>query len=101
MDDETKRALAKILAEIQAMRLIINEAVAVALSQSENPDTIASFGRQDIEKIISDTEKMAESTLRAREFDKWQFAQIRANVKAQLDAIEIRVSRLKLGRTSH
>jgi rRNA maturation protein Rpf1 len=100
MDDDVKRAFAEVLAELHALRLIVNEALSVALCHESNPDNAVILARQDIYEIIEKAEKEAIVGPYA-EFRKWQMEKVRSVVAAQLDSIEKRVSRLKRDRAIH
>jgi hypothetical protein len=100
MDKEIEDGIAHLLSEMQAMRLIVNEALAVALSHESNPDNAIVYARQDIENIIQAGERKAkdDGTYESRQTD---FARIRASLKNQLDAIEKRLSLLLRHRVRH
>jgi hypothetical protein len=100
MDDDIKRAFAEIHAQLQALRLIVNEALSVALCHEPNPDNAVVLARRDIDQIIEIAEKEATAGSNV-EFRKGQIEKIRSLVKTQLDAIEKRVSRLQHDRALH
>ena len=86
--------------ELHALRLLVNEALCIALSHEQDPDNAVAPARKEIDQIIELTEKKAIAGQNA-EFRKWQAERVRSSVHAQLDAIEKRVSRLKRGRAVH
>jgi len=100
MDDEDKKEITRICAEMQAMRLVVNEALAVALSHEADPDKSASHARLDLTKVLDETERRAKEGPNA-EYRLWFCGLVRNSLDALLDAIEKRVSQLKLGRTAH
>jgi hypothetical protein len=100
MDEDLERKFADLFAELHALRLLVNEALSIALSHESNPDHAAVLARQDIDQIIERAETEAIAGPNA-EFRKWQIEKVRSLVKTQLDAIEKRVSRLKRDRAIH
>jgi ATP-dependent Clp protease ATP-binding subunit ClpA len=101
MDDDVKQKLTTLYADIMAVRLVVNEALAVALSHETNPDMAVSLARKAVEDIIDSTvEKAVATTTESNsESRRSLFEKVRASVNAQLDAIEKRVSRLRNDRT--
>ena len=85
---------------MHALALIVNEACSFALSHEKDPDRAVGLLRLDIDQIIGSTEKGAIAGPNA-EFRKWQVDRVRSLVKAQLDAIEKRLSHLKRDRPTH
>ena len=100
MDDELKEKFAELFAQLHALQLMVNEALSVALSYAEDPDNAIVLARREIDQIIERTEKMAIVGPNA-EFRKGHIEKVRSLVKAQVDAVEKRVSRLKRDRAKH
>lgn len=100
MEDDVKRQFAEIHAQLTALQLIANEALSVALSYASDPDRAVNLARRDIDEMIEATEKLAIAGPKA-EFRKQYIERVRALMKPLLDAIEKRVSQLKLERTVH
>lgn len=98
MDDEAKKEFADFYVEMVALRLIVNEALSVALSHEANPDSAVSLARQDLEQISDEAAKKL-SAGKSAEFATWFVGRVRASVSAQLDSIEKRVSKLRTDRT--
>ena len=101
MDDDLKRNLEEIFAELNALQLIANEALSLALYHEPDPDQAVALARRDIDQIIEGTEKMATARGSNVEFRRRHIETVRALVKPLLDAIEKRVSQLKRERTIH
>jgi hypothetical protein len=99
MDDDVKKELANLFAELTALRLLVNEALSIALSHERYPDTAVSLARKDLSDIIERVAKTAISDRNAPEYQVWFVDRVRASVMAQLDSIEKRVSQLQKNRT--
>jgi hypothetical protein len=100
MDDDLKRKLEEVFAQLTALQLVVNEALSLALYHEPDPDQAVTSARKDIDQMIATTEKMAISGPNA-EFRKRHIERIRSLVKPLLDSIEKRVSQLKQERTIH
>ena len=104
MSEDIKRLIVSLQFEIQALALITNEALSVALSKEADPDSAVSLARNDLTRILDESERKAidaEIGKDRKEFRKWFFAQVRESVAGKLDAIEKRVSRLTQTRRLH
>jgi cell division septum initiation protein DivIVA len=101
MDEDVKEQLAKLLVEMQALRLIVNEALSVALSYDSDPHDAVVRARRHVEETIERTEKMATAAGLNVESQKWIGDKVRASVNGQLDAVEKRASQLPRDRATH
>jgi len=99
MSEEDKK-FAILQTELQALRLMVQEAMAIALSHEANPDRSASFARQDLSAIIAKTKEAAKDGPNA-EFRLWFAERVGKSVADQMDAVEKRVSTLTQNRTQH
>ena len=92
--DKLDHKFADIFAELHALRLIVSEALSLALSYDADPHNTVVLARKDIDDIIERTETTATGGPNA-EFRRSHIEKVRSLVMAQLDAIEKRVSRLR------
>jgi hypothetical protein len=104
MDDETKLELVNIRAELQALRLAVNEALSIALSHEANPDKSVILARDDLKKIVGltrdeMTKKATDST--SQQFALWFVGLVDKSISSLMDEVERRVSQLKRDRALH
>jgi hypothetical protein len=97
---EHDRRFAEVFAELQALRLIVNEAFSMVLSLGDDPVAAVVTTRNHIKEGLERTETMAISGEGIPGFRKF-VGKVEESISGQLDAVERLVSQLRRGRATH
>ena len=100
-DNDVRNMLIQCQAEIQAVSLLVNEALSMVLSLDANPDKASTLARKDVEEMAAKAEKIAAGKEGLTETQQWFFQLVHASLRRKLDAVEKRVSTLSKDRTTH
>ena len=104
MDQQTRRELVQIRVDIQALRLLVTEALAMALSYDTRPATTTSLARRAIENLVDELQGSIcqdGADPAAIEFNRWFMDAVQGSVISLIDDIEARIEQLKKGRAVH
>jgi hypothetical protein len=94
---EYDRRFAEVFAELNAARLIVNEAFSMALSLHDDPAATVITTRNPIKETIETMTTNAEANPEFRRF----VGSVRKSISEQLDAVERWVFQLKRGQATH
>ncbi len=101
-DEQSLRGLLiQCQAEIQAVSLLVNEALSLVLSLEADPHNATAMVRRDVEEMAGKAQAMAENKKRLTETQQWFFKLVHDSLARKLDALEKRVSSLDPERTTH
>jgi hypothetical protein len=96
---EHDRRFAEVFAELQALRLIVNEAFSMVLSL-DDPVAAVVTTRNHVREALERTETLATSGEGIPGFRKF-VGKVEESISGQLDAVERLVSQLRHGRATH
>jgi hypothetical protein len=96
---EHDRRFAEVFAELQALRLIVNEAFSMVLSL-DDPVAAVVTTRNHVREALERTETMATGGEGIPGFRKF-VGKVEESISGQLDAVERLVSQLRRGRATH
>jgi hypothetical protein len=94
MDEQTRRELALIRADLQAVRLVLNEALAIALSRNTDCDRTIAEARRSVKRLIDETEASVSAVNTdkpALQFNRWFMSLVQKSTTSLFDDIELRV----------
>ncbi|MCL2428379.1 MAG: hypothetical protein FWD12_04025 [Alphaproteobacteria bacterium] len=97
---EHDRRFAEVFAELQALRLIVNEAFSMVLSLGDDPVAAGVTTRHHVKETLERTEAMAAGGEGMPGFRKF-VGKVEESISGQLDAVERLVSQLRHGRATH
>jgi hypothetical protein len=97
---EHDRRFAEVFAELQALRLIVNEAFSMVLSLGDDPVAAVVTTRNHVKEALERTETMATRGEGIPGFRKF-VGKVEESISGQLDAVERLVSQLRHGRATH
>ncbi len=100
-DNEVRSLLIQCKPEIQAVSVLVNEALSMVLSLDDNPDQSFSIARKDVEEMAARAERVAAGDKGLTDTQQWFFQLVQASLKRKLDAIEKGVSTLMKDRPTH
>jgi hypothetical protein len=102
--EQTRRELVQIRADIQALRLVVSEALAIALSYDAHPNATTTVARCALKRLIDETEESmstADADRAALQFNRWFMGAVQNSIASLMDDIEVRIHQLKRDRAVH